>query len=220
MYRFVRGLVSFLLRRFARVEIEGADNVPAEGPLIPATNHLSYLDPPTILITVPRRMRAFAARKYRANPLLRWLFESLGCIWVRQAEADARALRTALEFLRSGGALGISPEGTRSRETHALVKARSGIAYLASRSGAPILPMALWGTERVVNDVLHLRRGEIHMRIGRPFRLEIPPHAKGAELDAGADDIMCAIAALLPPQYRGVYAGHPKLAERLRKENG
>jgi 1-acyl-sn-glycerol-3-phosphate acyltransferase len=219
MYRLIRGLVSFLLHFFARVQIEGVENVPAEGPLLPVTNHMSYMDPPMILIAVPRRMRAFAARKFRSNPILRWLFESLGCIWVRQAEADTEALRTGLEYLRAGGALGMAPEGTRSRQTHALIRARSGVAYLASRSGALILPMALWGTERLVRDVLHLRRGEIHMCIGRPFRLEISPRAKGADLDAGADDIMCAIAALLPPQYRGVYADHPRLAEWLRKAN-
>ncbi len=217
MYLFVKNLVSFLLRLFARVEIEGAENVPAEGSLLPVTNHLSYMDPPTILIAIPRRMRAFAARKFRINPLIRWLFESIGCIWVRQAEADAEALRAALEFLRAGGVLGLSPEGTRSRKTHALIRARSGVAFLASRSGAPILPTAVWGTERLVRDVLHFRRGEIHLRIGRPFHLEISPRAKGAELDSGTDEIMCAIAALLPEAYRGVYTDHPRLAYWLKR---
>jgi 1-acyl-sn-glycerol-3-phosphate acyltransferase len=219
VYRFVKGLVGFLLRLFASVRIEGAEHVPAEGPLLVVTNHLSYMDPPLILVAMPRRMHVFAARKYQSNPFLRWLFESMGCIWVRQADADPQALRDALEYLRAGGGLGLSPEGTRSKVTHALIRARSGAAYLASRSGARILPMAVWGTETLFRGLLRFRRGNLHARIGTPFLLEIPPHAKGDALDAGTDDIMCAVAALLPPEYRGVYANHPRLAHWLTRMN-
>lgn len=219
LYGFMRRGIGFLLHLFAEVHIEGVERLPAEGALLPVSNHLSYMDPLLVLIAIPRRMRAFAARKYRANLFLRWWFDSMGCIWVRQAEADPHALRAALEFLHAGGALGLSPEGTRSKTTHALGRARSGVAYLASRSGASILPIAVWGTETLLRDVLHLRRGKLHLRIGPPFRLEIPPHTKGAPLDDATDDIMCAIAALLPPQYRGVYADHPRLAQWLRRMN-
>jgi 1-acyl-sn-glycerol-3-phosphate acyltransferase len=219
MYRFVRAVVRGLLRIFAVVQVESAGLVPADGALLAVTNHLSYFDPPLILAAVPRRLGVFAARKYRDNPLLRWLFDSMGTIWVRQADADPHALRDALAYLHAGGGLGISPEGTRSKKTHALIRARSGAAYLASRSGAAILPMAIWGTENLLRDVLHLRRGKLHLRFGPPFHLEIPQHAKGELLDSGTDDIMCAIAALLPPEYRGEYAGHPRLAEWIRRMN-
>jgi 1-acyl-sn-glycerol-3-phosphate acyltransferase len=219
MYRFVRGLVSLLLHAAASVRIEGREHVPAGGSLIAVTNHLSYLDPPLVFVAMPRRMRVFAARKYQSNPFLRTLFESLGCIWVRQADADPQALREALEYLRAGGGLGMSPEGTRSKVTRALIRARSGAAYLVSRSDASVLPIAVWGTENLFRGLLRLRRGNLHVRIGPPFRLEIHPHAKGALLDDATDDIMCAIAALLPPQYRGVYADHPRLEAWLRRMN-
>lgn len=108
----------------------------------------------------------------------------------------------------------MSPEGTRSRETHALIRGRDGASLMASRSDAMILPLAVWGTDTFVADLLHLRRSKITVRIGKPYRLDISPRAKGAELERGTDEIMCAIAALLPPAYRGEYADRPQLSTR------
>jgi 1-acyl-sn-glycerol-3-phosphate acyltransferase len=206
MYFFVRSVFSFFLRLFSKVTVEGAENIPSSGGCLLTTNHLSYIDPPLILIAVPRRIRVFAAEKYRRNPFLRLLFESMGCVWVRQFEADHEALREAIRHLQSGGILGMSPEGTRSKGTHALIRARGGAALLASRAGVPVLPVAARGTESFIGDVLHLRRPRIAIRIGKPYRLDISPRAKGAELEKGTDLIMYAIAALLPPAYRGEYA--------------
>jgi 1-acyl-sn-glycerol-3-phosphate acyltransferase len=79
------------------------------------------------------------------------------------------------------------------------------------------VPVAIWGTETLVGDILHLRRGSVTMRIGKPYRLEVSARAKVKELDAATDELMCAIAALLPPPYRGVYAGHPRLKAWLEK---
>jgi 1-acyl-sn-glycerol-3-phosphate acyltransferase len=212
MYFFVRSVISFFLRLASKVTVEGAENIPADGGFLLTTNHLSYVDPPLLLIAVPRRIRVFAAEKYRRNPFLRLLFDGMGCVWVRQFEADHEALREAIRHLQSGGILGMSPEGTRSRETHALIRARGGAALLASRSGVPVLPMAVRGTESFVRDLLHLRRSRIAVRIGKPYRLNISPRAKGAELEKGTDEIMGAIAALLPPAYRGEYADPPQLS--------
>jgi 1-acyl-sn-glycerol-3-phosphate acyltransferase len=220
MYRLVRGFVAVLYRIGAEVHIKGAENVPPGGPLLIAMNHLSYFDPPLVLISVPRKMTVFAARKYRRNPFLRILFEGMGCIWVRQAEADHDALRSALERLKAGAALGISPEGTRSRATHALQPARNGAAFLASRSGVPVLPLALWGTDHLASDLRHLRRGKVFIRIGKPFQINASPRAKGAALDEITEKIMSAIAALLPPEYRGVYADHPRLQGFLEGKTG
>ncbi|MBN1438613.1 MAG: 1-acyl-sn-glycerol-3-phosphate acyltransferase [Anaerolineales bacterium] len=211
MYFFVRKVVSILLHAVSKATVIGVENVPPEGPFLLTPNHLSQIDTPFVLAAIPRRMGVFAARKYRKNPFLRVLFETMGCIWVRQFEADREALRQAIHFLKNGGALGVAPEGTRSRETHALLPGRGGAALLASRSGVPVLPVAIWGTEMFVSDLLHLRRGSVFMRIGQPHRLEVNPRAKAAELDTATDDLMCAIAALLPPRYRGVYADHPRL---------
>jgi 1-acyl-sn-glycerol-3-phosphate acyltransferase len=217
IYFFVRGIVNILLHLLSRVTIEGLENVPSDGPFLFTPNHMSQIDTPFCLAAIPRQLRVFSAEKYKRNPLLYVLFEVMGCIWVRQFEADHEALREALHYLRGGGALGIAPEGTRSRETHALLPGRGGAALLASRSGVPILPVGVWGTETFVRDVLHLRRGSVFMRIGKPYRLDVSPRAKVKELDAATDDLMCAIAALLPPPYRGVYADHPRLPAWLEK---
>jgi 1-acyl-sn-glycerol-3-phosphate acyltransferase len=219
-YFLIRGIVNLLMRTLTRVTILGVENVPATGAFLFTPNHLSQIDSPLCLAAIPRQMRVFAAEKYRRNPFLYVLFETMGCIWVRQFEADHEALREALHHVRKGGALGIAPEGTRSRETRALLRGRGGASLLASRSGVPILPVGIWGTETVIHEWMHLRRGAVTIRIGKPYRLDVSPRAKAQELDAATDDLMCAIAALLPPQYRGVYADHPRLPVWLEKAGG
>jgi 1-acyl-sn-glycerol-3-phosphate acyltransferase len=218
VYYLLRCIVRVLLGWIATVKIEGVENVPAEGGFLMTPNHLSYIDPPLMLMALPRRIRVLAAQKYRRNPILRFLFEVMGCIWVRQFEADHEALRECLRLLRSGGVLGVSPEGTRSRITHALIRGRGGAAFLASRSGVKILPAAVWGTETFFNDVLHFRRPKAFIRFGKPYQLEFSARPKGPELERATDDIMCAIAALLPPSYRGEYGRHPRLAAWLKRE--
>jgi len=220
MYSFVRRVVGWILHLASTVTILGIENIPSNGPFLFTPNHLSQVDTPLCLAAIPRQMRVFAAEKYKRNPLLYLLFEVMGCIWVRQFEADHEALREALHYLRSGGALGIAPEGTRSRETHALLRGRGGAALLASRSGVPIVPVGIWGTETFVRDFLHLRRPSVTVRIGKPYRLDVSPRAKVKELDTATDDLMCAIAALLPPPYRGEYAAHPRLKAWLEKAGG
>jgi 1-acyl-sn-glycerol-3-phosphate acyltransferase len=216
MYFFVRGIIKIFLFLVSNVTFLGEENIPAEGGFLLTTNHLSQVDPPLIMVAVPRRIPVFAAEKYRRNPFLRILFDTMGCIWVRQFEADHTALREAIRLLREGGILGMSPEGTRSRETHALIRGRDGASLMASRSGALILPIAVWGTESFVSDLQHLRRPKITVRIGKPYRLDISPRAKGAELEKGTDEIMFAIAALLPPAYRGEYADPTQPSSRPR----
>jgi 1-acyl-sn-glycerol-3-phosphate acyltransferase len=220
MYFLVRRVIGWMFYLVSKVTILGAENVPAEGPFLLTPNHMSQVDTPLVLVAIPRRMRVFSAVKYKKNPFLYFLFETMGCIWVRQFEADHQALREAIHHLKSGGALGIAPEGTRSRETHALLQGRGGAALLASRSGAPIVPVGVWGTETFVHDFLHFRRPSVTVRIGKPYHLDASPRAKVKELDSATDDLMCAIAALLPPSYHGVYADHPRLKAWQEKAGG
>jgi 1-acyl-sn-glycerol-3-phosphate acyltransferase len=207
MYAIIRWIATPLMHALACVHISGQENTPAEGPLLMVSNHLSRMDPPLILISVPRPLHVFAARKYRTNPFFFILFNLIGVIWVRQWEADREALRQAANLLRKGGGLGMAPEGTRSQETRGLIRARGGAAFVASRTGASILPVAVWGTEAMIPAMLHLRRVDIWAKVGKPFRLEVSPHARGPELEAATDTIMRAIAELLPPEYRGEYGG-------------
>jgi 1-acyl-sn-glycerol-3-phosphate acyltransferase len=112
--------------------------------------------------------------------------------------------------LKGGGVLGVAPEGTRSK-TGQLIQGRSGVAFIATRADVPIVPAALWGTEKIMKRP----RPHVYARFGKPFRLP-EGRAKGDQLDAYTERIMCAIAALLPESYHGVYAGNP-LIEEMRQ---
>jgi 1-acyl-sn-glycerol-3-phosphate acyltransferase len=155
------------------------------------------------------------AEKYRKYAINRWFVKQLNCIWIDRYSADLVAVRTALNWLKQGGALALAPEGTRSR-TGALIEAHSGSSYLAAKSGVPVLPVGITGTEdKVVSACLkRLRRTHVTIQVGKPFRF---PPVKGRDreeiLQSYTDEIMCRIAALLPPAYHGFYAGHPRIQE-------
>ena len=204
-YRVARGIVGILLRVLARLRIQGRELIPGQGPFILATNHLHWLDSPVVATIFPYRAWVFAGEKWAKHWLLGPFFRSLGAIFVRRGEVDRQALRQALDVLRGGGVLGMAPEGTRSK-TGGLQQGRTGAAYLAFRAGVPILPVACTGQEKVLPALRRLRRATIHVAIGTPFP---PPQVEGkatsADIQAFTDEIMYCLAAMLPPEYRGVY---------------
>jgi 1-acyl-sn-glycerol-3-phosphate acyltransferase len=216
--KFVVPVIRLLFRLLTRLEVCGCEQIPVQDGLILAINHLSRLDAPLVYILVPRDdLTALVADKYRQNPLFRWLVDMVNGIWIHREERTS-ALRAA-RHLQAGGALGIAPEGTRS-QTGKLGEAKTGVAYLADKASVPILPVGVCGTEHAIHQVLRLRRPRIHVRFGEPFRL--PPverRERDAALQRNTDEIMCRIAALLPPEYAGIYAGHQRLRE-LRTAGG
>jgi len=159
------------------------------------------------------------AEKYQQIAFTRWLTRLVNGIFIDRFNADVGALRQTLRRLQKGGILTMTPEGTRSKSGN-LIEARPGGIFLAWKAGVPILPAAITGTEdALVRDRLkHLRRLEITIRVGQPFTL---PPAKGKERQAlmqeYTDEVMCRIAALLPPERRGFYDDHPRLKEILRE---
>jgi 1-acyl-sn-glycerol-3-phosphate acyltransferase len=157
------------------------------------------------------------AEKYRKIPMIPWFVKQLDGIWVDRYNADFGAVRETLNRLKKGGVLVLAPEGTRS-PTGSLQKAREGASYLAAKAEVPILPVALVGSEDA-NVMAHLRRfkrAEITIRVGKAFRLPpVPKKDRDAALEAYTDEIMCQIAALLPPEKHGDYAHHPRLKELL-----
>lgn len=210
----LQNIVRKLFAVFARLEVEGLSRVPLQGGYILAVNHLGRLDAPLVFATVDREdCTALVADKYKKNPFFSWLVVTVHGIWIHREDADIHALREARAFLQSGGMLGIAPEGTRS-QTGALDIAKTGVAYIADKAGVPVIPVAITGTEKAVQSLLHFRRPRITMRFGEPLRL--PPVTRGdrdAVLQRNTDEIMCRIAAMLPPGYRGVYGSHPRLRE-------
>ena len=189
----------------ARIEVTGLEHIPRSGGFVLAANHLSFLDVPAVLSVMPRPVTLLAAEWLQANAAFRWVLGDIGrAIFVRRGEGDREALDAAVAMLRAGGIIGIGPEGGINR-TGGLLAGRPGAAYLATTAGVCVIPVAVWGQERVAREWRRLRRPEIRVAIGAP--LAFPQGvASAAELQRHTEQIMLAIAALLPSSYRGVYA--------------
>ena len=189
------------------VHVKGKEHVPAGGPLILASNHVSNFDPILLGTYVPRTT-AFVAKEelYRVAPLA-LLWHLWGAVLVRRDGLDMRPLRMLLRILADDGTVGMFPEGTRSRG-QGLQRPLPGVAYLAVKSGVPILPVAVWGA-----DTLDLKRRmvrgrpRVDIRVGPVMTPKAPTGRLTREvLDQAGEDVMHHIAALLPERLRGVYA--------------
>ncbi|HEX7975645.1 MAG TPA: lysophospholipid acyltransferase family protein [Anaerolineales bacterium] len=218
---FLKSIVRFLFNLLTRYEVSGIENIPNRGALILAANHMSRLDPPLIFILLKREdVTVLVADKYLRYPFIRFLINSVNGIWLHREDADSRALRVARNHLQKGGVLGIAPEGTRS-QVEALIPAKTGVAYLADKTKAPVVPVAITGTEKAIWQLFHLRRPLITVRIGEPFQLRpLDRRDRSSSLQKNTDEIMSRIAAMLPPRYRGAYAGHPRVQEILAEQVG
>lgn len=196
-----------LTRLLCHVYDEELAHVPAQGPLILVSNHINFLEIPLLYTHLqPRRVTGFAKAETWENPALRVLFDLWNGIPLRRGTADVGALRRGLEVLEAGTILAVAPEGTRSGHGR-LQPGHPGVAVLALHSGAPVLPVAYYGSERFRHNLSRLRRTEFHIRVGRPFTV----HATGERITRATrqtitDEIMAQLAALLPPAYRGAYA--------------
>ena len=216
-YTTLRSIIRFIMKIIAEIEVHGIDK-QLPGNLIIASNHLGRLDTAVLLCIIDREDIIMAiAEKYKDHPLYGALGRSMNGIWLNRHEADYSALRQILDRMKQGGILALAPEGTRSK-TEALQEGKMGVAFLASKSGYPILPVAVTGTEdrRMLENLKHFRRSKITVRAGELMEVQIPP-GRGREqaMRAATDEIMCRIAALLPENYRGVYANHPRLKELI-----
>jgi 1-acyl-sn-glycerol-3-phosphate acyltransferase len=216
----LHSIARLMFKSFFRVTVTGTENLPSGGGYLLAVNHLSRLDPPLVFAILDREdVTALVAEKYQKYPFFRWIIGIMDGIWINRGEADFSALRQARDFLRGGGVLGIAPEGTRSH-TGALIRAKTGAAYLADKSGVPVIPVAISGTDGAIWRALLLQRPRIHVQIGtRVELLSIEREGREATLQHNTDEIMCRIAAMLPERYRGVYADHPRLRELLAQNS-
>jgi 1-acyl-sn-glycerol-3-phosphate acyltransferase len=205
-----------LARLLARVTIDGDPrSLPRGGPLILAANHLSNLDGVVIggwlTPALGRRIHWLAKKEMLGWPIAGRLLAMSSFHAVDRGRGDVEAFRTAQRILEAGNVLFVFPEGTRSR-TGALGRAQEGLAALALRTDAPIVPLAIWGTERVwPRGRLPRPGGHVVLRIGAPFRLsELGLRGladRRAAKAAATEAIMARIARLLPEAYRGAYAG-------------
>ena len=185
-------------------DVKGRKNIPPGGGLILASNHLNLTDPPILTAVMPRRVVWMAKQELFDIPVFGLLYHLTGCIPVRRFEADLRALRRAQQALRKGHVLGMFPEGTRGGG-RGLRPGEPGTALLALRTGAPVLPVAIWGTERVKLPAYLFERTRVQVVFGEPFSVGRSQRPRREEIAQATDLIMKRIAALLPAECRGVY---------------
>ena len=221
IYSVIRFLIRLLVPVVMRLEVFGKEHLPPSGAYIAAANHLGVLDPVLVYYLLDRQdIILIIAEKHSKHALLRWLVRNLNAIYIDRFNADMAVMREVLKRLRKGGVLVIAPEGTRSR-SGTLLEGRQGASYLAAKAGTQIVPVAVTGTEDqvVFPNLKRLRRAHVVIRVGEPFQLPpLPRQDREAVLDQYTDEIMCRIAANLPPSYRGFYADHPRLQELLAEK--
>jgi len=217
-YKTLRSIIRFFMKLITDIEIDGIEKLP-QGNVIIAANHLGRLDTAALLCILDREDIIMpVAEKYKNHPLYGAIGRAANAIWLNRFDADYSAFRQILERMKQGGLLVIAPEGTRSK-TEALQEGKMGVAFLASKSGYPVLPVAVTGTEdrRIIENMKHFRRSKITATAADLLHIDIPK-GRGREeaMREATDEIMCQIASHLPENYRGVYADHPRLKELLK----
>lgn len=205
----LKTLFRIVLAMIARQETEGLDRVP-EPPYILTINHIGTFD---VVFGYAHlggeHIVGWAAEKYETHPIFGPLLRAGGSIFIQRGKVDRAALNAGVQALKAGKSFALAPEGTRSPNA-ALARAKTGMAYLAAESGVPVIPIALTGTENVIPTLKRLQRPLLTMRVAEAVHLpDVPPEGRNAALRANTDQIMCRIAAMLPPSYRGYYAEHP-----------
>ena len=204
--RLAQRAARLLLAIGANIEVVGAERVPAQGPLIVAGNHLSYVDALLKPSVMPRLdLNLLVWHEIEHKPFFHFFANFIGrAIYMAPTPSAVFAMRQAVALLRAGQVVLIAPEGEVSA-TSTLQRARPGVGYLATVTGAPVLPVASIGQENLFANARRLRRTRIQVEFGEPF---VTPGTglTQAALAATSETIMRRIAAMLPPEYRGVYS--------------
>jgi 1-acyl-sn-glycerol-3-phosphate acyltransferase len=194
-------------------QVEGLENVPASGPALLMINHIALIDPIVVLHTLPRNVIPLAKREVYDYPVVGIIPKIWGVIPVRREEIDRRAVQQVMEVLRAGEIVLVAPEGTRCPQ---LQEAKEGIAYLASRSQTPVIPVAIDGTIGfpALRFSSRWNGPGARIRFGRPFLYRTEYRQAGREqLRKMTDEAMYILASLLPENRRGIYADLTKATQ-------
>ena len=211
-YVFLRGVMRMLCRiiLFRRVHIEGQEHIPSSGGVLVVGNHVGAIDPPLAGAVIDRTDVYFMAKsEHFSTPFKRWICTGYHAFAVNRGTADRRALKHSLDLLEAGKMLVLYPEGTRGP---ALRKPQGGAGFIAAKSSAVILPVAVWGTEKVLSKGETLpHRAHVYVKFGPAF---VMPESLRQSRDHGqqADYLMAKIAELLPLEYRGIYQARVTVA--------
>jgi 1-acyl-sn-glycerol-3-phosphate acyltransferase len=219
MKKFLRWLIHVVFNVIAEIKVIGYENLPEKNGFVIAVNHLGILDAPMAHYALNNwNLFIPVAEKWGENPFLRWLGKYLNFIFINRFKPDPKAMREMIKRMEEGQILVISPEGTRARDEK-MAQGKPGVAYLASKMGWQIVPVAISGSEDrlLFENLKHFRRTPIKLMAGIPFVLPpFPKENREEVLQAYTDEIMCRIAVMLPERNRGFYAEHPLLKELLK----
>jgi len=188
LYDGAAATIRLIMRVVWRTRAYGTENVPRDGPLIVACNHVSYLDPPGMGCFCPRRISYMAKKELFDIPVLGPAIAAVGAYPVDRRGSATAAIKRSLEVLRGGGCVGIFPEGTRNAAGE--IEPQTGVALLASLAGAPVLPACIVGSDRA------LRLAQIKVAFGRPLALRRGRKATRDDLEKFTGEIMKAIQDL------------------------
>jgi 1-acyl-sn-glycerol-3-phosphate acyltransferase len=207
-YSFLIGFARLLTRILlgSKFHLHGTANVPRSGPLLMVSNHVGAVDPAIIGAWTPRPVW-FMAKAELFKGGWAWLMRGYHAFPVIRHSPDRTALRRAFDLLKQGSAVVLFPEGHRS-ENARLLRAEPGAGFIARRSGAPLVPIAITGSQHVIRRHKVIpRRAEVAMTFGEPFQLP-ERNRDGSPMDhqQSADYLMTKIAQLLPLEYQGEYA--------------
>jgi len=200
------GAIGLFFRIWSRWERVGVGHIPRDQGVILASNHLSSSDPTMLAAAIyPRWPKCMAKIELFQKPGVGFFFALSGAFPVKRFDADLGALREAERLLAQGEILGMFPEGHRS-DTGALIEAHLGTALIALRSGAPVVPVAITGSERFRHGWrVFFQRPSVRIVFGQPFYLERPERFTRETTETAHLRVMREIATQLPAHYRGVY---------------
>jgi len=199
--RIVTGILRLAFNIVTNLYVSGVENLPESGPVIIACNHITNFDVFPLQFSLSRPIFFMGKEELFRNPMMDLLFRQLGAFPVCRGARDDWAFQHAIKVLESEQVLGMFPEGTRNKG-RGLRTAKTGAARLSITTGSSIIPIALNGSQHIFNRFP--RRTSISVKIGLP----IQPSHDNSPIDL-TDQVMFALAELLPPEMRGVYSYHP-----------
>jgi 1-acyl-sn-glycerol-3-phosphate acyltransferase len=184
----------------------GLENFPKKGPALVIINHLGDADAVLLGASIPYPIDALGKIELHEHPVVGGIFRGYGVIWIHRGRPDRRALHAALEGLAEGRVIAMAPEG-RESITGALEDGNEGAAFIALKSGAPIVPIVMTGTENshTYGHMKRFKRAPVTFTVGKPFVLQEPADRR-TRLQDGTRQIMEKLAAMLPESYRGNYS--------------
>ena len=199
--RFFHWFLRLLIFVLVRIDQQGVEYLPKEGPVLLYYNHIHYVDPFVIigLLRGKRYVVPIAKTELSTGPVIGQWVTWFGAIFVERGQVDISATRAGLEVLKNNDVLMVAPEGTRNKVNQSLQKAQPGLGMFVRRTNAMLQPVAIWGTPSFPGDFKHFRRPVFHIRYGRPYRVATTPGISRKEADDLISDLaMEELAALLP----------------------